>query len=69
MTSIPETALSCTPPPSCWDKTYGSSHSTILQGVTVGEGAIIAAGSVVTKDVPPRTIVGGVPAKPIRKIQ
>ncbi len=40
---------------------------TLLSGVTVGDGAIVAAGAVVVKDVPPYTIVGGVPAKPIRK--
>ncbi len=40
---------------------------TILEGVTIGDGAVIAAGAVVTKDVPPYTIVGGVPAKEIRK--
>lgn len=38
----------------------------IIEGVTIGHGAIIAAGSVVTKDVPPYAIVGGVPAKIIR---
>lgn len=41
-------------------------RTLILSGVTIGDGAIIAAGSVVTKNVPPYTIVGGVPAKPIR---
>lgn len=39
---------------------------TILGGVKIGDGAIIAAGAVVTKDVEPYLIVGGVPAKPIR---
>lgn len=38
-------------------------HATILQGVTIGDGAVIAAGAVVTKDVPPKAIVAGVPAK------
>ena len=40
--------------------------STIMGGVTVGNGAIIAAHSVVTKDVPPYAVVGGVPAKIIK---
>ncbi|MDP4117341.1 MAG: acyltransferase [Bacteroidota bacterium] len=39
------------------------SSATILCGVTIGENAIVGAGSVVTKDVPPNTIVAGVPAK------
>ena len=41
--------------------------STILPGVAVGDGAAVGAGAVVSKDVAPYTIVGGVPAKPIRE--
>ena len=41
-------------------------RSTILSGVHIGQGAIVAAGSVVTKDIPPYAIVGGVPAKVIK---
>lgn len=43
--------------------------ATILPGVTIGENSIVAAGAVVNKDVPDNTIVGGIPAKPIRSIE
>ena len=42
--------------------------STILCGVTVGENAIVGAGSVVTKDVPANTVVAGIPARPVRSV-
>src|SRR5262252_1628724 len=45
------------------------SGTTILSKVTVGENAIVGAGSVVTKDVPPNTIVAGNPAKLLRRIE
>lgn len=44
------------------------SSATILCGVTIGENAIVGAGAVVTKDVPPNTVVAGVPAKVIKKL-
>jgi maltose O-acetyltransferase len=47
------------------DYVFIGPRAILLPGVTVGEGAVIAAGAVVTKDVEPYTIVGGVPAKPI----
>jgi len=50
------------------DKAWIGFNCIILKGVTVGEGAIIGAGSVVTKDVPDWTIVAGNPAKIIREI-
>lgn len=44
------------------------SNATILCGITIGENALVGAGSVVTRDVPPNTVVAGVPAKVIKKL-
>ena len=49
-------------------KVWLGANVTILQGVTIGDNAIVAAGAVVTKDVPANAIVGGVPAKVIKMI-
>ncbi|MBQ8424510.1 MAG: CatB-related O-acetyltransferase [Clostridia bacterium] len=48
------------------DDVWLGTNSTILSGVEIGQGAVVAAGAVVTKDVPPYAIVGGVPAKIIK---
>lgn len=49
------------------DDVWIGANCVIVAGVKVGEGAVIAAGSVVTKDVAPFTYVGGVPAKLIKQ--
>jgi acetyltransferase-like isoleucine patch superfamily enzyme len=48
------------------DEVWIGCKSTILKGVTIGNGAVVAAGSVVTKDVDPHTLVAGIPAKAIK---
>lgn len=50
------------------DNVWLGANVTVLQGVTIGEWAVVAAGAVVTKDVAPYTIVGGVPAKFIKEV-
>ncbi|CAD0000843.1 DapH/DapD/GlmU-related protein [Flavobacterium salmonis] len=58
------------PKPICIKKNaWIGANATIFQGVTIGENAIVAAGSIVSKDVPDNTIVGGIPAKIIKNIQ
>jgi len=50
------------------DDVWLATRVTLLKGVRIGQGSVVAAGSVVTKDVPPYTLVAGVPARPIRSI-
>ncbi|MGE5072408.1 MAG: acyltransferase, partial [Anaerolineae bacterium] len=51
----------------CADAWVGTG-AVLLPGVTIGEGAVVGANSVVTKNVPPYTVVGGVPAKKIKDV-
>ncbi|MBK5230346.1 MAG: acyltransferase [Thermoleophilia bacterium] len=51
------------------DNVWVGAGATILRGVHIGRGAVVAAGSIVTKDVPAYTLVGGVPAKAIKRIE
>jgi len=50
------------------DDVWLGARVTVLKGVRIGRGAVVAAGAVVTKDVPPYTLVGGVPARTIREL-
>ena len=50
------------------DHVFVGANATILMGVTVGDRAVIAAGAVVTKDVPADTVVAGVPARPKARV-
>ena len=50
------------------DDVWMATRTMVLKGVTIGKGAVVAAGAVVTKDVEPYTMVAGVPAKFIRKL-
>jgi acetyltransferase-like isoleucine patch superfamily enzyme len=50
------------------DKVFVGMDSLILKGVTVGEGSVVGAGSVVSQDVPPRTVVVGNPATVVREL-
>lgn len=66
-TSIPYDGCSIKRPVVIEDNVWVGGHVTIIPGVTIGEGAIVAMGSVVVKNVEPCTIVGGNPAKVIKR--
>lgn len=64
-----ETRGTTTPAPvALGENVWIGSNATILPGVTIGDNSVIAAGAVVTKDVPANTVVAGVPAKAVKKI-
>jgi acetyltransferase-like isoleucine patch superfamily enzyme len=54
-----------TQPVTIEDRVWIAAGARVLKGVTVGEGAVVAGGAVVTRDVAPRSVVAGVPARPV----
>ena len=56
-----------TQPVTIGDDVLICAHATVLKGVTIGPGAVVGAGSVVSRDVPPRTLVAGAPARVVRE--
>ncbi len=64
---LPNTKETSSAPITICDNVWIGTGAMILKGVTIGEGAVVAAGAIVTKDVPPKCLVGGVPAKVIRE--
>lgn len=50
------------------DRVFIGANAVVMMGVTIGDEAVIGAGAVVTKDVPPRTVVAGVPARPVADV-
>jgi len=50
------------------DRVWLAARSVVLKGVTIGDGAVVCAGAVVVTSVPPYTMVGGTPARPIRRL-
>jgi acetyltransferase-like isoleucine patch superfamily enzyme len=51
------------------DNCFIGRRAIIMPGVSVGPNSVVAAGSLVTRDVPPDTVVGGIPARPIKRVQ
>ena len=61
--------LSIAKPVTIGNDVWIGGNVTILPGITIGDNVVVAAGAVVTKDVPPNTLVGGVPAIKIKDIE